>query len=111
MSDQINDLLAQVPTSARSSKWMDRVTDDSREVLELFQAWLTESDGKSEATARAYKVYVAQALCTIQDGGDVQELSTDVRSALNALRRFQQAVGAAPAPLPEPDDVDPDEDE
>lgn len=97
MSDQIQELLGKVGSgSNRSSKYMDRLTPGSREVLELFQKWLVESDDKSEATSRQYKVYVAQALCHIQDGGELSDLSTDVRSGLNALKRFSDS-GEIPA--------------
>jgi len=92
MSDQINELLGKVGAgSSRSGKYLDRLTPETQEVLELFREWLLESDPngpKSSATANAYKGYVAQALCHIEDGGDVSELTTDVRSALNALKRF-----------------------
>ena len=91
MSNQIDRMLAQVPTSGRSSKYMDRLEDGTREVLELFQTWLVEEDGKAASTAAGYKVYVAQAMCHIEDGGNVQELSTDVKSALNALKRFSES--------------------
>lgn len=105
MSDPIDDLLAQVPGGGRNGgKFLDRLTPESREVLELFQDWLTNDplEKKSESTARAYKGYVAQALCHIQDGGDVKDLSTDVKSALNALKRFREAAATD-------EDVDPDD--
>lgn len=91
MTDQITELLEKVPNSGRSGKYMDRLTDESREVLGLFKTWLVTDDHKSQGTANGYSGYVAQALCHIEDGGDVKELSTDVRSALNALRRFHDA--------------------
>jgi hypothetical protein len=102
MEDQIQDLLARVAPSKGGGKYLDQLTPESREVLGHFEKWLTEVDGKSDATARAYKGYVAQALVLIQDDPDV-ELSTDVKSAINALRRFQKA-GAVEAAVA--DDLD-----
>jgi hypothetical protein len=88
--NQIADLIGQIPGKG-AGKYMERLTDDSREVLDAFQTWLVTDDGKAETTARSYKLYVAEALCHVIDGGNVSELSTDVRSALNALKRFQEA--------------------
>lgn len=93
----IDDLLAKVPGGGKGGgKYLDRLTAESREVLDLFQEFLVQEEEKSESTARAYKGYVAQALCHIEDGGDVQEMSTDVKSALNALKRFREATAPTP---------------
>lgn len=114
MHDQIQELIGQIPGKG-SSKYMERLTDESREVLEVFQTWLVTDDGKSESTARGYKLYVAQAICHLEDGGNVQELSTDVRSALNALKRFQEAgvveglATASDEPGDEPDGDEPED--
>lgn len=98
MSDPIDDLLEQIPGGGRrGGEHLSRLTDESREVLELFQDWLVKVESKSESTARAYKGYVAQALCYIKDGGDIKDLSTDVKSALNALKRFREAGIQVPA--------------
>jgi hypothetical protein len=113
MSDEIQKLLGKVGEgSSRASKYLDQLTPESREVLELFREWLLESDPagpKSSATANAYKGYVAQALCHIQDGGDIMELSTDVRSGLNALKRF--AASGVVEFDPDADSGNPDADE
>ena len=94
MNDQIQDLLDQVPAAKGGGKYLDKLTPESREVLAVFEAWLREADNKSETTARAYKGYVAQAMVLITEDPDV-ELSTDVKSAVNALRRFKVAVAEA----------------
>lgn len=90
MTDQIQNLLNQVPDSKGGGKYLDQLTPESREVLGIFEKWLVDAEGKSESTARAYKGYVAQALVLITEDPDV-ELSTDIKSAVNALRRFQRA--------------------
>jgi hypothetical protein len=103
MNDQIQNLLSQVPASKSGGKYLDQLTPESREVLGIFEKWLVETDNKSEATARAYKGYVAQALVLIEEDPDV-ELSTDVKSAINALRRFQLS-GAAPSAVTDDDEA------
>lgn len=94
MSDQINELLEKVPAHGQSGgKYLDQLTPESREVLDKFQVWLVKVDGKKESTATGYKGYVAQALVHIEGGGQVKDLSTDVKSALNALKRFRDQDG------------------
>jgi len=95
MNQSIQDLLEAAEASSKSSsKYISRLTEDSVEVLDQFAEWLVSAEGKATSTASAYRVYVAQALCHIEDGGEVKDLSTDVKSALNALQRFSEATTA-----------------
>lgn len=113
MHDQLNELISQIPGKG-GGKYMEQLTPESREVLDMFQTWLITDDNKSDGTARSYKLYVAQAICHVTDGGDIKDLSTDVRSALNALKRFQDAgivEGLAVAAAEPEDDDDDDQDD
>ena len=64
---------------------------------------------KSESTARAYKGYVAQAIVMLTEDSSY-ELSTDVKSAINALHRFQQAMKVSEFEAPSIEDDDLNED-
>jgi hypothetical protein len=92
--DQIQNLLDQVGEKKGSGKYLDQLDETAREVLDEFESWLKSSDPngmKSESTARAYKGYVAKAIVELTK--DINyELDTDVKSAINALHRFQQAT-------------------
>ena len=91
MSDitpEVQNLLDRVPPSKGSGKYLDQLTPGGREVLDEFETWLKEVDGKTETTARAYKGYCAKAIVELTKDPEF-ELDTDVRSAINALRRFQ----------------------
>lgn len=89
-SEEIQNLLDRVPEGRSSGKYLDQLTPASREVLDKFERWLKGEDNKSESTARAYKAYVAKAMVELTNDPDF-ELDTDVKSAINALRRFQSA--------------------
>lgn len=92
ISDQIQDLLNRTPEKKGSGKYLDQLDETAREVLGEFEDWLKTSDPngvKSESTARAYKGYVAKAIVELTNDPDF-ELDTDVKSAINALHRFQQ---------------------
>jgi hypothetical protein len=107
ISDQIQDLLNKAPEKKGSGKYLDQLDDTAREVLDEFEDWLKTSDPngvKSESTARAYKGYVAKAIVELTK--DINyELDTDVKSAINALHRFQQATRPG-VYEPTPDEVD-----
>lgn len=95
MSDQIQKFLSQVPaTRGSGGQYMSQLTDESREVLDLFEQWLLKEDPqglKKESTARAYKHYVAEAMVKLEEDPDA-ELSSDIKSAIGALRRFRDAT-------------------
>jgi hypothetical protein len=105
--DQIQNLLDQVGEKKGSGKYLDQLDETAREVLDEFESWLKSSDPngmKSESTARAYKGYVAKAIVELTK--DINyELDTDVKSAINALHRFQQATRPG-VYEPTPDEVD-----
>jgi hypothetical protein len=94
MTQEITDLLSQVP-GGKTGDVLAKLDEDTREALEAFKAWLTSDDGKSEATARAYKTYVAQAIVHFKDGGDWDGLSTDQRSGVRAFGRYSETLSAA----------------
>lgn len=90
MTTPIEDLLAQVPASSGSAA-LEALDPETREILGEFAEWLQTSDPagtKTEATARAYKAYVASALAAMDAGKSWDDLSTDVRSGVKAFRRF-----------------------
>jgi geranylgeranyl pyrophosphate synthase len=58
---------------------------ETRHELDEFVKFL-RAEGKTEATARSYRSYVVTALTS---GDTWDEFSSDVRSALRALARFQ----------------------
>ena len=95
INEEVQALLDRVPASASkgSGKYLDQLTPGGREVLDEFETWLKDMDGKTEATARAYKGYCAKAIVELTKDPDY-ELDTDVKSAINALRRFQVAMQA-----------------
>jgi hypothetical protein len=113
MNDQIQNLLNQVGEKSSAGKYLDQLTTEAREVLDEFETWLREDDPKgvkSESTARAYKGYCAKAIVELTKDPEF-ELDSDVKSAINALHRFQQAVhpAATTAPPSSLDDMDSDE--
>ena len=114
ITPQVQNLLDQVGEKSSAGKYLDKLTDDSREVLDEFETWL-KTEGcdpkgvKSESTARAYKGYVAQAIVMLTEDPSY-ELSTDVKSAINALHRFQQAMKVSEAEEPSSLDDNLDED-
>lgn len=89
--DAIQNLLAQIPEKT-GSRALEALDPDVREILEDFAAWLEESDGKSPATAKAYKSYVATALATMKEPGDWDNLTTDIRSGVNAFVRYSSSL-------------------
>lgn len=93
-TNQIAGLLEQVPGKT-GAKALESLEPETREVLEDFEKWLTETDGKSESTAKAYKGYVAQAIVALADSKTWDELSTDVRSGVRAFVRYQGATSEA----------------
>jgi hypothetical protein len=97
MPDEVQNLLNRVPTSKSAGKYLDELSDSGREVLDEFEKWLRTEDPnglKTESTARAYKGYIAKAIVETVKNPDY-ELDTDVKSAINALRRFQNATGVS----------------
>ena len=90
VTPQIQALLDQIPASKGGGKYLDQLDEGGREVLNLFEKWLVAVEEKSETTARAYKGYVAKAIVELKANPEY-ELDTDVKSAINALRRFQKA--------------------
>lgn len=91
INEEVQALLDRVPASKGAGKYLDQLTPGGREVLDEFEQWLKNEDGKTEATARAYKGYCAKAIVELTNNPDY-ELDTDVKSAINALRRFQVAM-------------------
>jgi uncharacterized protein YndB with AHSA1/START domain len=90
-------LLEQIPEKT-GSKAIEALDPETRAILDEFEAWLEAADGKSKATAKAYKSYVAGALLVMQDGKTWDDLTTDVRSGVNAFVRFSQAVQSGTEP-------------
>lgn len=90
-------LLEQVPEKS-GAKALEALDPETRALLDAFGTWLEEADGKSPATAKAYKSYVATALVKMQEGGDWSDLSTDVRSGVNAFVRFSNDLVEAEGP-------------
>ncbi len=113
ISDQIQNLLDRTPEKKGSGKYLDQLDPTAREVLEEFEVWLRTEDpngNKSESTARAYKGYVAKAIVELTNDPDF-ELNSDVKSAINALHRFQQATKPEVWDASEPESsLDDDED-
>jgi hypothetical protein len=100
---------------AKSGAWEDKLQEDERELLPIFQEWLTAEDNKADSTATAYRGYVAQAIVRLREGETWKDLNTDIRSAVRAFRRFCdefQALCASENP-PEivDEDMDPDVEE
>jgi len=109
ISEQVQNLLDSVGEKTSAGKYLDQLTEDSREVLDEFEQWLRTEDprgNKSESTARAYKGYVAKAIVELTNNPSY-ELDTDVKSAINALHRFQAAM--KPVDDGAPTSVDDDE--
>lgn len=90
MDQQIQDLLDRASEGRGGGKYLDQLTDEGREVLDAFETWLKEEDGKSDSTARAYKGYCAKAIVEVTADPEA-ELDTDVKSAINALKRFHDS--------------------
>lgn len=110
MNEQIQNLLDTVGEKTSAGKYLDQLEPEARQVLDDFETWLKNDDPsgvKSESTARAYKGYVAKAIVELTKDPSF-ELSTDVKSAINALHRFQQAVH--PSVYPATSEVELDED-
>jgi len=84
-------LLEQIPEKT-GSKAIEALDPETRAILDAFEEWLQKGDGKSKATAKAYKSYVAGALLAMQDGKTWDDLTTDVRSGVNAFVRFSADV-------------------
>jgi hypothetical protein len=91
MSNPFSELTESVPTKG-SGEYMSQLTDEGREVLDTFEAWLVQVDKKAASTAQAYKGYVAQAYIRTLAGEGWDDFSTDIRSALHALKRFEAAT-------------------
>ncbi len=113
MNDQIQNLLNTVGEKKGSGKYLDQLTPEARVVLDEFETWLRNDDPsgvKSESTSRAYKGYCAKAIVELTKDPEF-ELDSDVKSAINALHRFQQDrhPAATTAPPSSLDDMDDDE--
>lgn len=93
-------------TGARNTEWESRLPADERELLPAFEEWLQVGDEKpkSQATARAYRAYVAQAMVRLREGAEWKGLTTDIRSAVNAFIRFASALKEAGLAFAEADD-------
>lgn len=91
-SSMFEDLFEQIPEQKRQTKYLSRLTPVERQNLDHFEEWLVAIDGKTATTAKAYKTYVAQAMCHFKDGGTYEDLSTDIRSGINAVQRFASAI-------------------
>lgn len=87
-NSEIKDLLDRVPAGKATGKYLEQLSENAREVLEDFERWLREEDGKAESTSKAYKGYVAMAMVETEQDPEF-ELSTDVKSAIGALRRYK----------------------
>jgi hypothetical protein len=98
----------------KSGAWEDKLNADEALLLPLFQEWLTATDKKADATATAYRGYVAQAIVRLREGETWKDLSTDIRSAVRAFMRFTTAFLAVCGVEADPiidEDTDPDREE
>jgi hypothetical protein len=99
----------------KTGAWEDKLPAEERELLPAFQEWLTQTDNKADATATAYRGYVAQAIVRMREGESWKDLSTDIRSAVRAFVRFcdafQALCGAERAPEIVGENLDPDVEE
>lgn len=77
---------------AKSGAWEEKLPPEERELLPLFKDWLVQTEGKADATASAYRSYVAQAMVRLREGTGWKDLTTDIRSAVNAFIRFASAL-------------------
>jgi hypothetical protein len=106
------DLFKAAEEGSTKTEWEQQLEPEVLQDLEAFHAWLVlpepDGDGKKESTAGAYKGYVAQALVRVDKGEGWSALSTDIRSAVNAFKRFLKTRGVD---VTVTDDEDEDEDE
>jgi hypothetical protein len=91
---------------AKGKAWEDQLPQDERDLLPGFQEFLERTEGKSEATSRAYRSYVAQAMCKLRGGDSWKDLTTDVRSAVNAFIRFSAALAELAGDLPVEEEIE-----
>ena len=78
-------------SGATTGTYESQLSADQVETLDQFVAWLKDEDPtgtKTDNTANSYRSYVAQALVHFKAGGVRKDLSTDVRSGVNAFARF-----------------------
>jgi hypothetical protein len=91
------DLFKAAEEGSTKTEWEQQLEPEVLQDLEAFHEWLKkpepEGDGKAESTAGAYKGYVAQALVKVAEGATWGQLSTDIRSAVNAFKRFLKTRG------------------
>jgi hypothetical protein len=79
------------PSKAPTGTFEGQLSAEENAQLDAFVAWLRTEDPKgtkTENTSNSYKSYVAQALVHFKAGGTRADLSTDVRSGVNAFARF-----------------------
>jgi hypothetical protein len=79
------------PSKAPTGTFEAQLSAEENKALDEFVEWLRTSDPKgqkTENTSNSYKSYVAQALVHFKAGGTREQLSTDVRSGVNAFARF-----------------------
>jgi hypothetical protein len=88
---KIDQLLAQVPEKS-GSRAVEALDPETRGILEAFTSWLEDVDGKSPATAKAYKSYVATAIAKMESGETWDDMTTDVRSGVNAFVRYTETL-------------------
>lgn len=79
----IDNLCASIPAQARTGKF--RLEDALEDELDQFVDWLVTS-GKTTATARSYRSYVAKALFMDSEWKD---MTSDQRSAVRKLAEFK----------------------
>ena len=85
------------PGKAPTGSFEARLSAEEIETLDRFVVWLREADPKglkTENTSNSYRSYVAQALVHFKDGGRREDLSTDIRSGVNAFSRFLAEAAA-----------------
>lgn len=106
------DLFKAAEEGSTKTEWEQQLEPEVLRDLEAFHEWLKkpepEGDGKAESTAGAYKGYVAQALVRIDKGEGWKAFSTDIRSAVNAFKRFLKSRGVDVVIADEDEDGDPE---
>lgn len=103
MYEELLELAGDSTTTAKGAE--QKLDPAVVEILDKFETWLVEVDGKAESTAGSYRGMVAQAIVRVRDEHiKWTDLSTDHRSAVNAFVRFHKDTGTVPpevlAPAP-----------
>jgi hypothetical protein len=83
-NERFNELFQRAQTtSGASGKYDSKLDPATRQLLTEFVTWL-KADGKSDATARSYRSYMAKAIAE-----PTAKLTSDQRSA---IRKFEEFV-------------------